>query len=203
MHSKTSDNFSEMYTDLLVNCDFMRYISGGNTVRNVFKLKFCIYAMRTRLSKKCRVLRLRHAHLIEQEMPRPALSVRNMWNMTTNRYVKQNSQWWIDTKNAVFWDVATCRSCKTDVSVQSIVSIIRVKITSGIETTLAVYFSCYLTVNFVPSSPILSTLITEAMRSSETPVLTRVTQRNIPEDGILHSHHSENLKSYIALTGWT
>jgi hypothetical protein len=25
---------------------------------------------------------------------------------------------------------------------------------------------------------------------------------SIPEDGILHSHCSENLKSYIALTGW-
>jgi hypothetical protein len=25
---------------------------------------------------------------------------------------------------------------------------------------------------------------------------------SIPEDGILHSHRSENLKSYIALTGW-
>jgi hypothetical protein len=25
----------------------------------------------------------------------------------------------------------------------------------------------------------------------------------IPEDDILHSHRSENLKSYIALTGWT
>jgi hypothetical protein len=24
----------------------------------------------------------------------------------------------------------------------------------------------------------------------------------IPEDGILHSHRRENLKSYIALTGW-
>jgi hypothetical protein len=29
------------------------------------------------------------------------------------------------------------------------------------------------------------------------------TLRNIPEDGILHSHRRENLKSYIALTGWT
>jgi hypothetical protein len=27
-------------------------------------------------------------------------------------------------------------------------------------------------------------------------------QRNIPEDGILHSHRSKNLKSYIALTDW-
>jgi hypothetical protein len=25
----------------------------------------------------------------------------------------------------------------------------------------------------------------------------------IPEDGILHSHRRQNLKSYIALTGWT
>jgi hypothetical protein len=25
----------------------------------------------------------------------------------------------------------------------------------------------------------------------------------IPEDGVLHSHGRENLKSYIALTGWT
>jgi hypothetical protein len=25
----------------------------------------------------------------------------------------------------------------------------------------------------------------------------------IPEDGILYSHRRENLKSYIALTGWT
>jgi hypothetical protein len=25
---------------------------------------------------------------------------------------------------------------------------------------------------------------------------------NIPEDNILHSHRRENLKSYIALTGW-
>jgi hypothetical protein len=27
------------------------------------------------------------------------------------------------------------------------------------------------------------------------------TRRHIPEDGILHSHRRENLKSYIALTG--
>jgi hypothetical protein len=30
-------------------------------------------------------------------------------------------------------------------------------------------------------------------------VLTRVTQHNIPEDAILHSHRRENLKSYISL----
>jgi hypothetical protein len=55
----------------------------------------------------------------------------------------------------------------------------------------------------VPSSPIIVTLMKEALCSCETSVLTRATRRNIPEDAILHSHRRENFKSYIALTGWT
>jgi hypothetical protein len=52
------------------------------------------------------------------------------------------------------------------------------------------------TVNFVPSSPILVTVMKEAPSSSDTSVLTRAIWSNIPEDGILHCQRRENLKSY-------
>jgi hypothetical protein len=42
----------------------------------------------------------------------------------------------------------------------------------------------------------------EAISSSETWVLKRVTRRHIHEDGSLRIHRHENLKYFIALKGW-
>jgi hypothetical protein len=51
------------------------------------------------------------------------------------------------------------------------------------------------TANIVLSSPILVTLMMEALSSLETSILTRATRRNIPQEGILHNHRRENVSS--------
>jgi hypothetical protein len=70
------------------------------------------------------------------------------------------------------------------------------------HATRKYYTRLLVTANVVPSSPILVTMMIDVLSFSETWVLTRTARRNIPEDDILHSPRRENLKYFIALTGW-
>jgi hypothetical protein len=82
---------------------------------------------------------------------------------------------------------------RADVSKELNISIIRV--TRSVCRLLV-------TANVIPSSQILVTLMMEAQSSSEKYVLIRSTLCNTLEDGILHGHGRESLKSYIVELSW-
>jgi hypothetical protein len=80
----------------------------------------------------------------------------------------------VEVKNAVFWDVTPCGSCKNRRFIGS--------------CRLHHHGDKNPSANVVPISSILVTLMMEAIRSSESSVLIKATRRNIPKDDILHSH---------------
>jgi hypothetical protein len=87
----------------------------------------------------------------------------------------------------------------TEVSEGRIASTIKVTRINELGTMITVITSVIQllgTVNVVPSSPILVILIMEAICSFENSAATTATRCNIPEDGILRSHRTENLKFY-------
>jgi hypothetical protein len=81
-------------------------------------------------------------------------------------------------KNAIFWDVVLCISCVN-------------------RCFGGTYCGLQPPAHAGSSLTDFSALKMEAIRFSETSVHTGSTQRHIPEDGILHSHRCENLKSYV------
>jgi hypothetical protein len=97
-------------------------------------------------------------------------------------------------KNAVVWDIMPCCYYKNISFARTYRLHHQVEKIKELQLILPAYI--------VPSSMFLCALVMEAIRPSESSVLTRATQCHILENDILPSHRRENLKSYIALTGW-
>jgi hypothetical protein len=104
------------------------------------------------------------------------------WTYLSLKDLRFSQRWlWIIASSGMLRRVTLVR---TDVSEELSAFIIRVTRIDELGTTLAVTSNRHTT--SVTSSPILVTLIMEALNSSDTSVLTRVTRRNIQEDAVLH-----------------
>jgi hypothetical protein len=78
-------------------------------------------------------------------------------------------------KNSVLWDITPCGSCKNHLVFLR--SVRRLLVTANVS----------------PRSPILVTLMMDAIYFFETSTLRGATHHNIKEDCILHKHRCENL----------
>jgi hypothetical protein len=97
-------------------------------------------------------------------------------------------------KNAVSGDVTSSGFRNYQRFGETYHLIIMVKRISELGTELSVIF--LVTSNVIPSSLILYTLMMEAIRSSETSVLTRTTRRRISEDDTLRCETSPQTCRY-------
>jgi hypothetical protein len=117
-----------------------------------------------------------------QRTPRNCPQEETFWISTTadavtpfeGKYVRFKVVTAVTMKNAVFWDVMPCGSFKN----QSFGGTWHLYHQGDFGFIHSVR-RLLVTANGVPNSPILVTLMMQALRSSETSVLTRAAQRNI------------------------
>jgi hypothetical protein len=94
-----------------------------------------------------------------------------LWDFVNKTFIGSEVFTPLAVKNAVFWNLMTCDSCKNLLFLRSVLRLLVIA-------------------NVVPSSPILVTLMVEAILSSETSVLTGATRRFFPGDGVLQGVYS-------------